>query len=304
MNTVHLDQLRIKHLKFVGLLASLGTLAATAERLSMTPSGASMMLREIESLFGEALFRRKGRGMVPTVQGLALLPRCRTVLGEVDAMGATLKEEGRSLLRVGAFPHTTTTLLPKIINSLITSTPGWRVQLIDDPAERLVEHLLSGEIDLLLGRLPSSFTNRSAIALIAQRVLYKSRLAVVSRRLHPLARHASVSLEESLKWPWILPGTASTTRTALAEAFLQAGLPAPAPRVESPSYFYSLSLVAQSDLLTCCAYTATLENSDDLTVLPVKIGISEMPVSLFWRKGSEEAELAIRRLEVDGIIPA
>jgi DNA-binding transcriptional LysR family regulator len=302
VSSQRLEQLRIKHLKFVGLLASLGTLAATAEVLSMTPSAASMMLKEIESLFGARLFRRKGRGMVLTEHGVALLPRCQTVLGEVDAMGATLQEVGPPLLRLGAFPHTTTTVLPKIVNSLITATPGWRVQIIDDRADRLAERLVTGEIDLLLGRLPGTFANRQVIAEIAQRVLYMSGLSVVARRKHPLSRLHTLPLEELLKWPWVLPGMASTTRIALIDAFLRAGLPPPIPKAESPSYFYSLSLVAQSDLLTCCAHSEILEKSDELSILPVTIGTGTMPVSLIWRRGSAEAVLAMLRLEEDGIL--
>ena len=56
MASHRLDHLRIKQLRFVSLLASLGSLAATAERLSMSPSAASMMLKEIEGIFGAKLF--------------------------------------------------------------------------------------------------------------------------------------------------------------------------------------------------------------------------------------------------------
>jgi DNA-binding transcriptional LysR family regulator len=297
MQTLRLEQLRIKHLKFIGLLASLGTLAATAERLSMTAPAASMMLKEIENLFGAPLFRRQGRGMVLTDSGAALLPRCQTIFAEIDAMGSTLREVGPPLLRMGAFPHTTTTLLPKIIHCLTSVAPGWRIQLVDDRADQLAERLLSGEIDLLLGRLPSAFANRSAIAEISQRLLYLSGLAVVVRKNHPLTRRRSLSLEDLLLWPWVLPGLASTTRIALVDAFFRAGLLAPLPKVESPSYFYSLSLIAQSDFLTCCAHTDTLEQSDEIAILPVKIGTSEMPVSLLWRRSSVEATLAMRRIE-------
>jgi LysR family transcriptional regulator, benzoate and cis,cis-muconate-responsive activator of ben and cat genes len=80
-----LDHLRVKQLRFLGLLAVPGSPAATVEVLSMTPSAASMMLNEIEGLFGAKLFTRQGRGMAPTDAGRALLPCGHTVLGEVGA---------------------------------------------------------------------------------------------------------------------------------------------------------------------------------------------------------------------------
>jgi DNA-binding transcriptional LysR family regulator len=67
--------------------------------------------------------------------------------------------------------------------------------------------------------------------------------------------------------------------------------------VESPSYFYSLSLIAQSDFLTCCARTEMLEKGEEITILPVKISDSEMPVSLLWRRSSIDATRAMRRIE-------
>jgi DNA-binding transcriptional LysR family regulator len=291
-----LDQLRVRQLRFLNLLAAQGSLAATAEQLSMTPSAASMMLKEIEGLFGTKLFRRRGRGMALTDEGQALLPRCRTVLGEVGAMGSTLQGTGRPLLRLGAFPHTTTTVLPAIVRTLISGPPAWRVQIVDGSADQLLQMLLHGEIDLLLGRLPRQAAGTAATAGLAQRVLYEGSLSVVAARSHPLAGRRSVALSELLAWPWILPGTASTTRVALVDAFLRQGLAPPVPVVESPSFFYSLSVVAQTELLTCCAHAAALQGGPATAILPVTVGPEPTPVVLAWRQGSAEAQRAAAQL--------
>ena len=296
MNPPRLDQLRVKQLRFLSLLASQGSLAATAEHLAMTPSAASMMLKEIEGLFGVKLFRRQGRGMAPTEAGQTLLPRCQTVLGEVGAMGSTLQGAGSPLLRVGAFPHTTTTVLPGLVKKLVTGPPAWRVQIVDGSADHLLQLLLRGEIDLLLGRLPRQAAGTPAIDSLAQRVLYEGSLSVVAARTHPLAGRRSVALADLLQWPWILPGTQSTTRVALVDAFLRRGLAPPVPVVESPSFFYSLSVVAQTDLLTCCADSAALQSGHATAILPVTVGIDPTPVAMVWRKNSAEAQRAVAQL--------
>lgn len=296
MATPRLHQLRIRQLKFVTLLASLGSLAATAEQLSMTPSAASMMLKEIEGIFGAKLFRRQGRGMALTEQGLALLPRCQTVLGEVAAMGASMEGSSQPLLRIGAFPHTTTTVLPTIVKGLIEGRPAWRIQILDDSADRLLALLLAGEIDLLLGRLPNNAAKGQSITELEQRVIYQSSLSVVASKNHPLAGRSNLSMEDLLAWPWVLPSMQSTTRVAIVDAFLKQGLTPPIPMVESPSYFYSLSLVAQSQLLTCCAHSAAVLNSNQTAILPIKIGLESTPVALVWRKNSAEAQRAVDHL--------
>ena len=296
MSLPRLDHLRVRQLKFLSLLASHGSLAATAEKLSMTPSAASMMLKEIEGLFGAKLFRRQGRGMAATEAGQALLPRCQTVMGEVAAMGSTLQGAGSPLLRIGAFPHTTTTVLPDIVKKLISGPSAWRLQIVDGSAEHLLQMLLSGEIDLLLGRLPTQVAGTRAMGELAQRVLYQGSLSVVAARNHPLSGRRSVTLDALLKWPWILPGMKSTTRVALVDAFLRRGLAPPVPVVESPSFFYSLSVVAQTDLLTCCADSAALQTGHATAILPVTVGSDPAPVAMVWRKNSAEAQRAVAQL--------
>ena len=296
MSPPRLDQLRVRQLRFLSLLASLGSLAATAENLSMTPSAASMMLKEIEGLFGTKLFRRQGRGMALTDDGRALLPRCQTVLGEVGAMGSTLQGVGSPVLRIGAFPHTTTTVLPEIVKKLVSGPPPWRLQIVEGSAEQLLQRLLQGEIDLLLGRLPQQAAGTAAIEGLAQRVLYEGSLSVVAARSHPLAGRRSIALRDLLKWPWILPGMQSTTRVALVEAFLRRGLTPPLPVAESPSFLYSLSVVAQTELLTCCAHSAALHSSHAISILPVTVSQEPTPVALVWRENSAEAQRAADQL--------
>ncbi len=296
MGQPRLDQLRIKQLRFLTLLAAEGSLAATADRLSMTSSAASMMLKEIEGLFGTKLFRRQGRGMSLTDDGRDLLPRCRTVLGEIGAMGATVQGAGSPLLRIGAFPHTTTTVLPGIVKKLVSGPPAWRLQIVEGSADHLLQRLLRSEIDLLLGRLPRQAASTLATAGVAQRVLYEGSLSVVAARNHPLAGQRSVPLRELLQWPWILPGTESTTRVTLVDAFLRHGLAPPVPTVESPSFFYSLSVVAQTELLTCCAQSAALQSSHATSILPVTVGLDPTPVAMVWRENSAEAQRAVDQL--------
>lgn len=291
MSTPRLDQLRIRHLRFVGLLASAGSLAATAEQLSMTPSAASMMLKEIEGLFGAKLFRRQGRGMALTEHGHALLPRCQTVLGEVGAMGTTVLDTGQPLLRIGAFPHTTATALPRIVKCLTTARPAWRIQIFDGSADLLIGMLHAGDIDLMLGRIPSKHADRDSVRALHQRVLYQSTLALVAGKKHVLAARKNLSLQDLLAWPWVLPSVLSTTRAAVSDAFLRQGLAPPVPIVESPSFFYSLSMVAQTDMLTCCAHSAAVQNQHQTSILQVRSGLESAPVALVWRK---ESALACR----------
>ena len=256
----------------------------------MTQSAASMMLKEIESLFDVKLFRRQGRGMALTNEGTALMPRWQTVLGEVGAMGSTLQGAVQRVVRIGAFPHTAATVLPEIVKKLISGKTVWRPRIVDGRADYLLQMLLQGEIDILIGRLPSHVVDAPYFEDLSQRLLYEAPLSVVSSSKHPLASKKKLDFAELAKWQWILPDMQSTTRVGLMEAFLRRGMTPPIPAVESPSFFYSLSVVAQTDLLTCCAQSAALQSSHATSVLPVIVSHEPLHVSMVWRKSSVEAE--------------
>lgn len=215
-------------------------------------------------------------------------------------MGSTLAGKGLPVVRLGAFPHTATTVLPQLVKKLIDSRPAWRPRIIDGRADHLMQLLLRGEIDLLLGRLPSRDADAPDAQSLTQRVLYESSLSVVAARKHPLAGKRKLQLAELAHWPWILPDKQSTTRVALVDAFLRCGIVPPVPMVESPSFFYSLSVVAQTDLLTCCAQSAALQSGQATTILPITVTLDPMPVALVWRKDSilaqRVADLLLRPL--------
>jgi DNA-binding transcriptional LysR family regulator len=304
MNSPRLDQLRIRQMRFLCRLASTGTLAATAEQLSLTPPAASMLLKEIEGLVGCKLFRRQGRGMAPTDEGQALLPRCRAVLGEVDAMGTMLRGPRMPLLRVGAFPHTTTTVLPAHGGCPGRRPPAWRLQIVDASADAAVAACCCA----VRSTCCWADCQRRPLVRPPSRAWRSARCTTAGCRWW---RHAStrwsgrrsVALAELLQWPWILPGLESTTRVALVEAFMGQGLEPPVPVAESPSFFYSLSVVAQTDLLTCLRHSAALQNSHSTAILPAPLVTGTTPVSMVWRKTSGAAQRAVDQLAAAGVVP-
>jgi DNA-binding transcriptional LysR family regulator len=83
----------------------------------------------------------------------------------------------------------------------------------------------------------------------------------------------------------------------LVDAFLRQGLAPPLPAIESPSFFYSLSLLANTQLLTCCAHSAALLSNHLTAILPINIGLDPTPVALIWRKQCGQAMRAVRDLK-------
>lgn len=80
MSSARLDHLRIKQLRFVGLLASLGSLAATAEHLSIAASSARGGMLKKSGILTSNSFAGRAEAAL-TGQRRALLPMS-DLLGE------------------------------------------------------------------------------------------------------------------------------------------------------------------------------------------------------------------------------
>ena len=58
-----------------------------------------------------------------------------------------------------------------------------------------------------------------------------------------------------------------------------------------------LSVVAHTDLLTCCVDSAALRSGPQTAILPVQLRHEASPVAMVWRRASVEAQRAMARLD-------
>src|SRR5688572_13231364 len=111
-----LGNLRLRHFQLIDLLVSQGTMRKAAQAMNLTQPAASLMLRDLESVFGVALFERSRKGMTATADGLAILDRARAIIGEsrLAAAQAGNAAGGGQLLCVGALPRVMLDLMPLV----------------------------------------------------------------------------------------------------------------------------------------------------------------------------------------------
>ena len=85
--------------------------------------------------------------------------------------------------------------------------------------------------------------------------LMRDTFSIVTRPGHPLARLRQPGWKEAAAHPWIMPPAGTVSRGRLEEAFAQAGVATPSPRIETAS------LVALQALLHETGYVSTLASS-------------------------------------------
>ncbi|HEY1273286.1 MAG TPA: LysR family transcriptional regulator [Thermoleophilaceae bacterium] len=145
--------LDVRRLRLLRELSARGTIAATADALSYTPSAVSQQLSALEREAGAELLERRGRRVRLTDAGHALVARADEVLAALERAEAELeagRRDVRGTVRIASFPSAARAVLPGAAGALAARHPDLVVHCSDaEPAEGLAQ-LRLGELDLVL----------------------------------------------------------------------------------------------------------------------------------------------------------
>jgi DNA-binding transcriptional LysR family regulator len=143
-----------RQLRAFALVARLGNFSRAAERLHITQSGLSAMMRELEANLKCRLFDRTTRAVRLTPAGEQLLPAASTVVEQLDLVAAQISDIGtraKRSLRIAATPLVSSSLLPVVCRQLRAEHPDLNIQLVDCDINRARSLVENGEVDFGLG---------------------------------------------------------------------------------------------------------------------------------------------------------
>src|SRR5690625_1946479 len=148
----NIAHLRMRQFELLCTLAETGNMRRTAERLHISTAAVSKSLADIEKNLGRPLFLRAPKGLIPTSTGNLLVRRARLLLNEVSLLADDLHDEQQNclgILRVGALPFLTWTLLPQLLTYFQQQAPHCSLQIVEGRLETMQQKLLNRELDLL-----------------------------------------------------------------------------------------------------------------------------------------------------------
>jgi LysR family transcriptional activator of nhaA len=148
------SQLNLHHLRLFRAIASDGTLTGAARGLNLSQSALSTQLRTLEASLGQALFERRGRGLILTEAGRIALDHAEAIFRTVDDLAATLRETGRArrALRVGALATLSRNFQMQFLAPLI-GRPDVEVVLRSGSQAELLRGLEGLALDVVLTNL-------------------------------------------------------------------------------------------------------------------------------------------------------
>src|SRR6266568_2507394 len=149
--------MEIHQLRYFCAVARAGSFTRAAEQLGIAQPSLSQQIRVLEKQIGTPLFERLGRSIRLTTFGEALRHRALDILQQVaqaESSLASLQQGVRGRLRIGVIPTIMPYLIAPRIGKFLKHFPEVDLQLVEDTTPRLVEHLQSGDLDIVVARLP------------------------------------------------------------------------------------------------------------------------------------------------------
>jgi LysR family carnitine catabolism transcriptional activator len=143
-----------RQLRAFRLVAQHRNFTRAAEALFITPSGLSVLIRELESRVGFRLFDRTTRHVDLTSHGRELLAVIQRSLTELDAAIATIARSAKGTqqqISLGTTPLVAANILPPAMREFRKQRPDVRIQLFDAELPTLIKMVETGQLDMSLG---------------------------------------------------------------------------------------------------------------------------------------------------------
>lgn len=278
-------RLKTRHIVLLVHLDEQRSVLQAAKAAHMTQPGASKLLAELEESLGVQLFRRHARGVEPTWYGEIMMRHARSALAEMDRAQdeiAALRSGLTGQVAIGAVVNPGMNVVPIAVASLKEHHPRVLVRIEIDNSEMLVRRLLSGELDIVVARLPGSH----GVGELSFEGLAEEKHRVIARAGHPLAGKRRLDLGDLVDQPWILPPSGSVLRDRLDSTFVHRGLGPPRNVVETATLTVITSLLQRTDMLSALQ-EETIEpycRAGLLTILPVTLAIRMEPFGIITRR--------------------
>ncbi len=179
----------IRQLRAFVCVHQLRKLSAAAEKLFVTQSAVSMLIRQLEDGLGTRLFDRTTRSLQPTAAAEEMLATAERILRDVDSLSAGFRElstlqRGRVCLAIT--PTVASFLMPPAIRRFGQAHPQVRVVVDDCAPEQFVSRIIGEHVDFGIG------TPERPGAEVETETLLRDHVSLVCMPGHPLAGRKTV----------------------------------------------------------------------------------------------------------------
>ncbi|MFF7687934.1 LysR family transcriptional regulator [Streptomyces syringium] len=261
----------------------------TGERLYLTQSRVSQLLRALETRIGARLVERTSRRVALTPLGESFLAGLRPAYDALKGTVEEAREAARGVagrLRVG-FQGTADGRVMAAIDAFQRDHPGCAVDITEIPLSDPFGAVHRGEVDTAIVLLPVREPG-----LVLGPVFSRQRQTLAVSLRHPFADRSSLSAEDLADCPLVAPaGTAPAYwREAQAPAVTPGGRTVPRGPLVTTLQEGLTQVAANRGGMLLCRPTADYHGRGDITFVPVT-GLPDSALGLVRRRDSDTARL-------------
>ena len=212
-------RLDTKQLRHLATIVEERTFLRAATVLNVSQPALSKSIQLLERTIGVKLLERGRHGAEPTIYGKALALRYKQIEGELHQAVqdvAAMKEGTEGHLTIGATHTASSYIVPVAVSRLKAARPNIVVEVVEDRANRLLQTLKDGEIDLAVSPIYGEFIDPT----LNEDFLFNSNLVVVTRPGHPLGKRKSVKFSDLEPYAYV-GARAGNTASRQAELLLK-----------------------------------------------------------------------------------
>lgn len=242
--------MELRDLSYFEVIAELQSVSAAAARLHRTQPALTASVRRLEEFCDAPLLERSGRGIRLTSAGEVLLEWARRLRLDAQDARRAVADFGLGLsgnIRLGVVPTAAQYLLPDALKRLLIEAPQVTVSTTIGLRSGLIEKLRAGELDVIV---TSEHQSQEEFDFCR---LGEDQIVVVANNGHPLLTRTResepISINDLVRYGWILQELGSPTRDWIEHVFDRLGLPRPSVRIESDMLLMLPALMAGTELL-------------------------------------------------------
>ncbi|MCA0324704.1 MAG: LysR family transcriptional regulator [Proteobacteria bacterium] len=273
-------RLKLRHLRFVLVLAEAGSLQGAADKLAVTYAAVVKTRQEIETVIGTPLLVGRGKAVALTPVAHAIHQRALRVLHELDCLGeevVALRSGLCGQVTVGVrLSHALHWLAPALVDFHVMY-PEVSMSMVDGLHLAVAE----GAVDIGLGRAGSSrWHGRLEFTPIAP-----VRTVVVASGSVMAAVDAHSSWPDMLDHEWCLPPMGTPLRDRFDDFLRQRGFGSPKRQIEINDLNTHAELMRAGSFLGLCAEPtgSALEGEGVARIVHGPVPELDDHIALFWR---------------------
>ena len=251
-----------------------------ADRLSYSQPAVSGMLKRLRAVFGDPLFVRTQRGLLPTPRALELVGPVKSALAELNAVFAPAgfdPARADTVFSIAATDYAQHAVLAPTVEALRFEAPGIRLAISPADAKTMAEQLETQEIDFAI-TIPEMAPPHAL-----SRQIFQERYVCAVRKDHPDVGK-TMTIDQFCAFDHVLVSPAGNSFQGPADTALKALGRRRRVVMSVPNFLILPKMLLAENLMALIPERLILDYRDRLKVLPVPFDVPGFSMIAVWHE--------------------